>query len=119
MMEVSHAAGRAMPTPTVVALEDEPAVEQPRWDQDNGALPTEPIDQKTGELSRSSEITASRRAATPTVAAPRTTVVPPRYNSRSTRRTRALLFSPSVPRRPAPNFQRHAPASKMPRALLR
>ena len=30
--KVSHASGRAMPTPTVVALEDEPAVEQPRCD---------------------------------------------------------------------------------------
>ena len=41
------------------------------------------------------------------------------HNSRCTRRTRVLPTSPSVPRRPAPNFLRHAPASKVPRRLIR
>ena len=53
------------------------------------------------------------------VSFPRITAGSALSNSRCTRRTRVLPTSPSVPRRPAPNFLRHAPASKVPRRLIR
>jgi len=66
---VSRASGRAMTSPTVVALDNVPTVEQPRCCQDPQRL-ADWATRKAGDLAPSSEVTAPRRTVTLTVSSP-------------------------------------------------